>query len=334
MDIKNWNDLLDVVSSVKKQEEIPKLFEDQSQFLQKLALTIYHNDKLFIKEYAFQYLENYILEMKNFLNDDSFDFLIFKDVVFIKELFELEYELFMQLFERIELTPMQKLNLFNELKKSENSYLEFDISTDSLCFSGNSKLNILIEDVRIEKDDDFELLSYVMDSIPMEIIPRDEDIFAVVLNKKRNEVAQNKETITTKLKTICARVISSPVTKYAGIAFALGLSLTGTAEASMVDAVGYVDALNQNLSQLAVDVPSGCNFGAEILSNNGFTMEFQVQLGDFLVETKVTDLGSTYKGLEQNVLKMEEMKGCGLSKEDVSQMAKQIASSIQKIAAQ
>ncbi len=332
--MKNYNELKEFLDGATSQEKYDFLKECKEPLLPFLVLSIENGQSKHFHEAGLDNLDEYLPFLQKFFHDEIKDIILIPHVKVLKNLISLnaDIQLITLLKDYINLSNQQLLSLIESLTGSSQISAVYNCKNNQLVLESSVlKFNYLIPHIHIHQDDDFDLMKSIFDEIKMDIIVKDDTFMAIVHNESRNQVEENKSSILNKISMIASRVISSPVTKYAGVALALGLVMTGNAEASSKDAVDYLEAVNTSLSSMGNDLPSGCEFGVKILSKNGLGINFEVNLGDYMVNTKMLKTGNIYESVDQTVYKLKEAKGCGLSKADAVEMANKMTTMVKKL---
>lgn len=240
-------------------------------------------------------------------------------------------ELILSILMPLNLSGIELLNLVAEVAQVSDLELTYHVKENNYSLSqAIAPYSYLMPMLAIKHDDEFDLMCSVFEDIPMEVISQGNHILAVVKNQARSAVAEKKDSLLSKLRMIVTRAANSPVTKYAGVALALGMVMMGSAEASSTDAVNTMEAMNTALSNMGGDAPAGCEFGVKFLgymkTNTGLITgaNYEVQMGDWQIVQKFTKLGNVSETLDQTIYKLKEFKGCGMSKSDALEMVEKI----------
>lgn len=332
--MKNYNELKDFLEVASSQEKYDFLKECKEPLLPFLVLSLENGQSKHFHEAGLENLDEYFPFIMKFFHPEIKDIILIPHMKVLKNLIlnKADPQLILQLKETISPSNNQVLSLIEELSGIHQFFANYNCKNAQLELDTSLlKYNYLLPAIHVHHDDDFDLMKSIFDNIKMDIIVKDDNFLAVVHNESRNQVEENKTSILNKISMIASRVISSPVTKYAGVALALGLVMTGNAEASTKDAVDYLEAVNKSLSSMGNDLPSGCEFGVKILSKNGLGINFEVKLGDYMVNTKMLKTGNIYESVDQTVYKLKEAKGCGLSKADAVEMANKMTTMVKKL---
>ena len=332
--MKNYSELSQFLSTASKEEKEQYLKECSDVLLKNLILALESGEVSAFKESVLENLETYVPFIHKFYHQETHNILLFANIELVKTLVKAgePKDTIIPLVKDLNLSGAELLNLVSELAKVDTINLTYNVPNQNYNLDSEVTPYIyLMPMLAIKHDDEFDLLCSVFNEVPMELISQGDMILAVVRNNARNEVEQKKESILNKISMICSRVVNSPVTKYAGVALALGLVMMGSAEASPKDAVDYLEAANASLSQMGGEVPAGCEFGVKVLAKNGISINYEMQLGDYFVNVKYLKAGNVMENLEQTVSKLKEVKGCGLSKADAIEMANKSILMVKKL---
>lgn len=330
----NYLELREFLDSATKEEKEQFVGQCNNIFLKNLTLTLMGEDKKLFQETVLENLDSYLPFVHKFYHQEITNVLFFGNLELAKKMIKANEpkDKIVFVMNQMEIKGSQLLSFVEELVQKSPLELSYDVKNQSYALeSAVAPYSYLMPMLSIKHDDEFDLLCSVMDSVPMEIISQGDHVVAVVKNESRQKVEENKDNIKTKVLMICSRVFNSPVTKYAGVALALGLVMMGSAEASSKDAVDYIEAVNNSLSQMGGDLPAGCEFGAKVIAKNGLGITYEVNFGDYSVSTQFLKAGNAYESVDQTVSKLKEMKGCGMSKADAVEMANKVHMTVKKL---
>lgn len=327
----NFTDLKNFLEQASVEEK--EIFlSKQSGLLKALSLAILSGDFKDFQELALEEKDSYIDFVNKFYHQeiDSKLFFASKQLLFNLSQAQASLEYVLKVYNQLDLNEVEKLNLALSLSGEDSLDLEYYPKNKNYSLKANLKsLDFLLDKLVIKEDEELDLLSSVYDNIPMEVVVQGGVLMGVVKNNNRQNIEANKASLITKFSLIVSRIVQSPVTKYVGVSLALGLVLTGEASASVTDAAEYLKAVNNSLSQM--DVPTGCEFGVKIISKNSIGINYEVQLGDYISTTNYTKVGSFSENFEQNLYKLKEAKGCGLTKSDATEMASKVSKMVTKL---
>lgn len=329
--MKNYDELSEFLETKSGEEKAQFLRECNSPLLKSLILAVDQGDSQGFEEAAIENKDQYVDFVNRFNHASIKKILLVSNLEIAKVLiYAHEAEKAIYVLESLQLDGSALLSLFEEITKTSPIAPFYNVKDQKLEFPEEMNPYLYLKPVvHMKHDDDFDLLSSVTDRIPMELISQGGKVMAVVKNNARNDVVSKKESIIAKLTMFASRVISSPYTKYAGAALAIGLVFMGSAEAAdpnqgVVDALEKVGANWQE--SMSADAPSGCNFGVKVINKNALGITYRVDLGDYSVKTEYLKSGRVAESVNQSVLKLKEMKGCGLTKSEVIEMANKLQS--------
>lgn len=324
--MKNFNDIKDFLDANPSNKEIGQI---SNPLVKALILAVKENETFELQALALEDMNNYLNFIENFTHIESNKFLFFSNFHLLTHLITTHNHELVKIY--LHYNPSSKLQIYQILES-----LNFDFSINYLVKENqlvlNNQLNkfkYLLDPIEISQSDELSLLKDVYDLIPLELSLQF-DRFIVDL-KKGVSLLPQKDSIMTKFNLAVSRFAQSDATKYVGVALALGLAFMGEASAGVNEASDYINAVNNSLNQMQGDLPAGCEFGAKVISKNGLGMTYEVQLGDYVVNTKFTKLGNISETLDQTIYKLKEAKGCGLDKSDVSEMSKKITQMVSKL---
>ena len=331
--MQNAQEIKDFLNSQASNEEkaraIKELPELLASFVQ--ALMSGENKEFYSKVKSSG--EEYIAFIEKYYDFEFHNTLLFTDSYLVK-LFARKNvfrDFSLSILADLNMSPLESLLLIQELTGKDPLPAVYISKDKKLGFEDTiSQYIYLIPEIQVSEDDDLELVSSVMDEVPMELTIKDKSITAVVLNKARSQVEAKAEAIYNKAMTILTRIVSSPVTKYAGIALAIGVALTGTAEAGVGDAVKVIESANQSLQPLMSDLPAGCEMGVKMISKNAFGITYEMEIGDYVVRTEYFKAGNVSEKMDQTLFKLKELKNCGFSKQDVLELAEKLQGTVKK----
>jgi hypothetical protein len=324
--MKNFNDIKDFLDANPSNKEISQI---SNPLIKALILAVKENETFELQALALEDMNKYLNFIENFTHLESNKFLFFSNFHLLTHLITAHNHELVKTY--LNYNPSSKLQIYQILES-----LNFDFSINYLVKENqlvlNNQLNkfkYLLDPIEIAQSDELSLLKDVYDLIPLELSLQS-DRFIVDL-KKGVSLLPPKDSIMTKFNLAVSRFAQSDATKYVGVALALGLAFIGEASAGVNEASDYINAVNNSLNQMQGDLPAGCEFGAKVISKNGLGMTYEVQLGDYVVNTKFTKLGNISETLDQTIYKLKEAKGCGLDKSDVSEMSKKITQMVSKL---